>query len=479
MIEAWGLAAGGVIMAEDPAAALIAFQQFEEWAADRLGQRHQAVAQALVRQAWCQSALRNQTEACRLYQGALDILLATVGADHPDAVRLAEYVSEACTESSGIGRRLEPGRQPIAPPQTLEGLQPFNPLTLEGPTEGLESIEQRLTEALGPSGETPSADDLDPRAHGYTLGMFLREIGEFDRAIQAFEDYEGWASREYGAGDERTVEALNQVAYCQYQLGHFADACQLWDKIRTILESTHPDSPSLETLSARIAGSCPPAPERYHFGVAEQLVSAERFNEAIAAYAAYERWAALEYGPTHDYVLESMAMRGHSHERIGREREACAVYKRVLPLIADRESTPVDADEIRAFLAGHCESQEEEGVDGAAAQPPWHWPWDPPSLPDLEPDLEAVGDVLAGNEHYEEAISAYEGYEQWLLRGQEANDSAQASVLAKQAWNHARLGHHEEACRLTARAKELMEAQNGPEDQFVVAASEYLRENCR
>jgi hypothetical protein len=173
-----------------------------------------------------------------------------------------------------------------------------------------------------------------------------------------------------------------------------------------------------------------------------------------------------------------MAMRGYGHERMSREREACAIYRQVLGLIADRESTSVDADELRAFLARHCETAEER-VTGAAVEPQWQWPWEPPSLPDLEPDLEAIGDVLAGREHYQEAISAYEGSEQWLLRGGKATDPALASVLAKQAWNHARLGHHEEACRLTARAKELIEATNGPDDEFVLVASEYLRQNCR
>jgi hypothetical protein len=51
-------------------------------------------------------------------------------------------------------------------------------------------------------------------------------------------------------------------------------------------------------------------------------------------------------------------------------------------------------------------------------------------------------------------------------------------MIAKRAWNHAQLGHHEEACRLTAAAKQLWEAFRGPDDDFVIAAREYLEKNC-
>lgn len=477
MIEGWGLASGGVLMNEDPRSALIAFEQFERWAVDRLGPDHAAVAQALVRQAWCELAVGNQARACRLYERALDVLRVSVGSDHPDAVRLAEYVSEACTSDSGIGQRLESDRKPLSPPQTLEGLQPFNPLEMEGTTDrSLTAIEEHVTRALEATGEpVPLPEVDDPEPHEYTLGMFLREIGEFDRSIEAFEDYERWAARTYGANDDRTVEALNQLAYCHYRAGHFADACRFWEQTRSLLQSIHPESPSIEILSARLADLCPPAPDRWFFGLAEQLREDEHNKEAIAAYSAYERWASREYGPAHEQVLDSLAMQGYCHEQLGHVANACSLYQRVLGLVGDRELSFLDVGELRAYVAEHCADGRHSTEVGGTG---WHWPWDPPSLSEVEPQLETIGDLLAAGHHHGEAISAYESFEQWLGREGGSGGAALAPIIAKRAWNHAQLGHHDEACRLTAEAKQLWEAESGPDDEFVIAAREYLEKNC-
>jgi hypothetical protein len=62
--------------------------------------------------------------------------------------------------------------------------------------------------------------------------------------------------------------------------------------------------------------------------------------------------------------------------------------------------------------------------------------------------------------------------------GWERQSAVRLPIIAKRAWNHAQLGHHDEACRLTAEAKQLWEAESGPDDEFVIAARLYLEKNC-
>jgi tetratricopeptide (TPR) repeat protein len=100
-------------------------------------------------------------------------------------------------------------------------------------------------------------------------------------------------------------------------------------------------------------------------------------------------------------------------------------------------------------------------------------------LVEVQPRLEAIGDLLVRDEHYDEAISAYEAAQRWVERNEGDDRESLATLLAKRAWCHVELGQGELACRLYERALRLEQATERADQEFIRNASEYLEENCR
>jgi len=468
--ERWGFAVGAVLMDSGPEQAFNSFRLFEGWAAEALGPAHPAVAQAVARQAWCQARLGKLRESCDLYRRALDMLEASVGTEHIASRRLASYLATAC--SDGSGRPSGTGQS--APPRRLEGLLPFNPLASSGsPTRELDGEQERLEAAarqIGLSGLV--AGGTPPDSQGYMVGTALAEIGEFDLAAKAFELYQRWASQEYGSDHDYVLQAVNQLAYCHLRLGNYTESCQLYDRARQILERTRPGDPSIRTLADRIDARCPPAHERWFFGIGTRLAAEGRFEDAIGAFDAYQRWAAGTHGPRHKYVAHAVAVQANCYAQVGQPEVACMLYRRALglaPFAGFREELRA---EMVAYVDEHCK---EGGGGDSELFVKLGDTWAPPSLHRIEPELGQVGDALISSGHPDEALSALDAHEAWIVRQSASDDPRLGPVLARKARCHAELGHDQEACRLY----ELARRYYPPEDAFSREVDEYLAENCR
>ncbi|MBO0728094.1 MAG: hypothetical protein J2P57_02470, partial [Acidimicrobiaceae bacterium] len=263
--ERWGSAAGAVLMDSDPAQALDLLRMFGRWAADALGAGHPVVAQAIANQAWCEAQLGRAHESCQLYRQALDLLETSVGTNHPASRRLSRYLAAVCDEE-GLTR--SPSEKPTAP-RRLGGLVPFNPLTWEGSdvsTESarIEAAAQELGLAL-PEVAGPPGPDC------FMVGTMMTEIGEFERAAEAFEEYEQWANGELGANSDSVLQAANMLSYCYLRTGAYAESCRSYERAKEMLERNHPGHPWVRFFADRIEKRCPPAPEQWFFGIGTRL----------------------------------------------------------------------------------------------------------------------------------------------------------------------------------------------------------------
>jgi tetratricopeptide (TPR) repeat protein len=464
-------------MDQQPAEALPAFRAFEEWATSHLGPDHPAVAQAAARQAWCQARLGHRAEACRHYQRALGLLRAEVGDDHPASMEISAYLTSDC----GPANRLDGSEVPAtaAGPHTLAGLPRFNPLRAQGDWESalekMEAVASEAAQRLGIGDPFEQAADADEQ--GFNVGKLFREIGEFELAIETFEEYERWASEKYGPEHDLVIQALHQLAYCHWEVGAYSEACRLNQRTIDLVRKTDPDNPYVQVIEKAIQDECPPMPERWLYGLADRLCEADRFEEAAGALEAYERWAQREHGPDHSYLLESMALRAYAYESMGDREAACRLYRRVLAMRPEAEPGADWIEDTRSFVAEHCGASE---ADGDASDPvPLGERWSPFMLAEVEPDLESIGDSLVALTHYDEAASAYEAAQAWVERAQGPRAVGVPALLAKRAWCHAETGEQELACRLYERAMRLLEASDEPDEELLRSAAGYLAENCR
>ena len=481
LLESLAYAIGGVLMDDQPAEALPAFQAFERWATSELGGDHPAVAQAVARQAWCQARLGHRAEACALYERALQILRPLVEEDHPARREIQDFLSSSC----GPAARLEGEPIPVeaSGPPTLTGLPRFNPLGATVPWSGsLEVLEAQIRAEVrqlgiadpyvGPGGEVD--------AQGYNLGVFFREIGEFELAARMFKEYADWAMKNHGPEHNFVLQALHQLAYCQWQLGDFTEGCRLYGQAIDLLRKIEPQNPYLRVLEEGIEGKCPVVPEKLLYGLALQLDEDDEFEEAAFALEVYERWAEREYGAEHFYVVEAWTTRASCYERLGEYHDACGLYKQVLAAAPGLDVDTRYTAEIRKFVAEQCDTLPERSASPPAqALLPLGERWMPPLLDEIEPELESIGDALFSDGHFEEAVSAYEGAQAWIERIEGADDPSVPTLLAKRAGCHVELGQNELGCRLYERAVRLVESSEDPDQEFLRSASEYLEENCR
>ncbi|MDQ6742055.1 MAG: tetratricopeptide repeat protein [Candidatus Dormibacteraeota bacterium] len=481
MLESLAYAIGGVLMDTQPGEALTAFQAFERWAVSELGEDHPAVVQAVARQGWCQSRLGRRAEACALYERALQILRPLVEEGHPACGEIQEYLSTNC----GTAARLEAGETPgeLSGPQTLTGLPRFNPFGADVAWSGsLEALEAQVRAAARQLGvvDPYSGPREEVETQGYNVGAFFREIGDFENAARMYGEYARWATENYGPDHDFVLQALHQLAYCHWQLGDFTEGCRLYQRTIEILRKTAPENPYIRVLEQGIEGKCPAMPEKLLYGLADQLDEADRLEEAAAALEAYERWAVREYGDEHLHVLGSRIMRASCYERLGEYHDACRLYRQVL---VSAPRLGVDGEVIvgiKEFVSERCDSPPEDSGDPGALPPlPLGERWMSPPLAEIEPDLESIGEFLIEEEHYEEAISAFEGAQAWLDRVEGPDSPSTALLLAKRAWCHVKIGDHELACRLYERAIRLEQASEEPNQDMLRSASEYLEENCR
>jgi tetratricopeptide (TPR) repeat protein len=476
VIEDWALASAGVLMDEQPEAALPAFKIFERWATAELGPDSPAVAQAIARQAWCEARLGHRAEACRLYERALELLQATVGNENNACKQISEFLASDCGEADLEGTPLA---AEAAGPHTLEGLPRFNPLRFRGgdALAGIEALEGRM-EAAGRQLGIPSPGQLAPEeaeAQGYTLGRMMREIGEFEIAVEVFEDYERWASEKYGPEHYYVLQAIHQLAYCYRRLGLFSESCLLYQRTIDIGRSRNPEHPYNKVLEADIEDWCPPVPEQLQYGVSLRIMEDGQFLDAAGGLETYEVWAGREHGTGDRYVMDALIQRARCHEALGDQAEACRLYGRVLASVGDDGSYPVE--EIERLVAEHCQAF--PGTDEEPARAPLGERWGPRLLADMEPHLESVADVLGSVAHYDEAIAAYEAAQAWLERDQGPHSEAVAAVLASRAWCHTQIGEQELACRLYERALRIFETLERLDDELARSIDEYLESSCR
>jgi tetratricopeptide (TPR) repeat protein len=478
VIEEWALASAGVLMDDNPAAALPTFKVFERWATAELGPESPAVAQAIARQAWCEARLGHRAEACRLYERALELLRATVGDENNACKQISEFLASDCGNAE---LEATPLPAEAAGPHTLEGLPRFNPLRYKGadPIAGVEALERRMKEMARqlavPMPAEPSPEESE--AQGFTLGKLMREIGEFEMAVEVFEDFERWATERYGPDHYYVGQTVHQLAYCYRRLGLFSESCRRYQRTIDIGRSRMPDHPYDKVLEADTADWCPPVPEQFEYGIAYWLSEAQEYFPAAGGAEMYEAWARHEYGIEHRYVMEAITLRAHCHEGLGDRQEACRLYRQVIAMTNDSVSQFIPIEEIQQFVAEHCEAFPD--TDDEPARAPLGERWLPPTLAQMEPDLQSVGDTLMNVSHYDEAIAAYEAAQAWLEREQGPHGEGVARVLASRAWCHAEIGEQELACRLYERALRIFESLERLDDEFARSMDAYLEASCR
>jgi tetratricopeptide (TPR) repeat protein len=452
-------------MDNEPAQAIRLCQVFEEWAAKELGPTHPLVAQAVAREAWCEARLGRQRESCDLYRRASSLLEASVGARHPAARRVAAYLATECPEG---GEAPAAGHE-LSPPRRLEGLAPFDPLAHVDLDAEMDRFRAAVRQ-MGMSELIPEGPPSDSTM--FMVGTVLTEIGDVGLAAEAFEQYERWAAGEYGADHDYVLQAVYALAYCQACLGSYAESCRLYERAKQILERTHPGHPEIEVIADWIEACCPPAPGEWFFGIGTRLATEGSFEDAIGAFTAYERWVARDRGPDHRYVAHAVAVQAHCYAQVEQVAVACRLYRRVVGLAESAGLREETMAEVAAYLAEH---RRDDGQPDASVAVRLGDTWTPPSINRIEPELGEVGEALINSGHPDEALSALEAYEAWMVREASPDDSSLGPVLAMKGACQAELGNQEEACRLYERARRFYR----PEDAFSREIDEYLRENCR
>jgi tetratricopeptide (TPR) repeat protein len=437
MTEHWSLAIGGLLAGRGAATeALRAFQVFEEWATEALGSQHPVIAQAVARRGWCEAWLGNHGKARTAYERTLDILSATVGTDHPAARAVAEYLAVA-----GATHDDDPDAGIAAPPYLLAGLPTFDPLSAPDGTLAADDQGQ-WTEMVAVEGVADLWEqDGGLSAFGFTAGQLLCEIGEAELAVRAFEDYRRWAAREYGPGHEYVLQVVHQLAMCHAALGDRRQAERLYRQTHRLLAVSRPGHPFLSALAERIAECSPPAPPVLFYGLGSALAAQGRPAEAMGAFGAYARWAEAEYGLDHPYVRQAHAARGSCRSRLG-----------------------------SALSAG-------ELMAGPSTEP-LGGTWAPPGMQALQPQLAAIGTLLAKDAHYEEALSAFRQAEECIAGELGPGDRSLVTVLASHAWCHEQLGYTGEARGLYQRAALLARQHEATGEPVGAEVVDYLRERC-
>jgi tetratricopeptide (TPR) repeat protein len=336
MIERWAYTAGSVLMDADPARALQSFEVFERWAAGELGPADPVVAQAVARQGWCQARLGRRAESEGLYSRALRLLETTAGPGHPASSQLVTYLA-ALHAPDGASHA-------PAPPRTLAGLPPFSPFGPDGITDASLAAEQeRLEDAArragrpSPGAEAGRAGEAD-REHGFVAGRMLAEIGEFELAGQAFEDFGHWANRQYGPEHPSVLEAVRQLAYCQSRLGNHVEACRLYQRVRQMLTRTDSGSHALGVLAGQIAYEL--------FEIGRALTWQERPGEALSAFQVAQAWVGRECGPQEPLLTDLLVAQAWCQVELGDEQAARQLYERA------RERC-LPADPFRAELTAY------------------------------------------------------------------------------------------------------------------------------
>jgi tetratricopeptide (TPR) repeat protein len=476
-MEQWAYAVGGVLMDEQPDDALPAFRAFEKWATSELGPNNPAVAQAVARQAWCEARLGHRVEACRLYERSLGLVRAQFGDDHPAAMEISAYLESNCGPAARLNQSEVSATE--AGPHTLEGLPRFNPLKATGDwTLALEDMERAARDMAGRLGITDLSQTVgDADEQGFNVGKLFREIGEFELAIETFEEYERWASAKYGPEHNYVVQALHQLAHCHWEVGAYSEACRLNQRTIDLVRKTEPDNPYIQVLEKSTEERCPPVAEQWLFGLAQQLCDADRFEEAPEPLEAYERWAEREHGAQHRYVLESIALRGYAHECMGDMEEACRLHRQVLAMAPEADTGEIPVEDLETFVAEHCGAADDDA--DPSGRVPLGERWDIQTLAEIEPYLESVGDTLVTRTHYDEAASAYAAAQAWVERTEGPDDPDVARLLANRAWCHVQTGEQELACRLYERAMRMTQASDQPDEEFLSSTAAYLVENCR
>jgi tetratricopeptide (TPR) repeat protein len=376
--ERWSLALGAAAMDGDPERALGLFRAFEGWAVAALGPEHPAVAQALVRQAWCEARLGRPDEASERCRRALRMVEAGAGARHPAARQLAAHLAAPSAD----------------PPRRLDGLAPFDPMAGD--------------EAAGSEPLPPGAGG----AEAHAIAMAMAEMGALELAAEAFEEFERWAAARHGPDHDLVLQSVLQLASCRARLGDYAASCALSERALRMLRRTHPGHPAIEALAERLDATCPPTPDRWFLGLGSVLAAEGRYEEAAGALAAYERWAARELGEEHPAVAQAAVLRAHCHAEAGQRGAARRLYRRALDL-APSAGLPAEVTaEIAAHLARERGGREDAWSEAVRLGDTWM----APSLLRIEPRLDEIAEALDRGGHPDDARSAREAYEAWRAR---------------------------------------------------------------
>lgn len=422
------------LMETRPAEALPGFDHFERWASEELGSGHPYVVQTIVRQAWCHARLGRQQQACALYRRLLAVLADHIGTQHSTYTALSRYVEAACGEPDGRVAAPEP-------PRHLASVQVFNPyaggVTLDSLQTGRDR-QRKLLSALGLEWPAEAASEASGDESLYQLGLLMEEFGEFEIASRMFEGYQVWATEHHGPDREDVLNSTSHRAYCRRQLGDYAGSCQLRQRQLETLRQAKVSRPQIDVLTREIAERCPPCDPRWWFGIATRAAAVERHQEAIGALEAYERWAQTYYGAGHPYIVHALFTRAHCHKDMGHVGQACRLFRRVEELASGIEWHPLGADDTygevdmasvaRAYVTEHGE-QTDTPLDEA-----WdlHEAWIPPGMAQVEPELADIGYALSADQHWNEATSAFEAYEAWVVRAH-GSDQERGRALAGQA----------------------------------------------
>lgn len=456
-----------VLMNDEPAKALREFEYFDDWAAQQLGTEHPYVAQSMVRQAWCHAQLGDQERACALYRRLLGVLAQRLGREHSTYATVAGYVQIACGEGG------DPG-DAATPPRYLPSVPVFNPLAGGVSRVTVWADEGRLRELLFARGipwPTAAMNGAPGDELLYHLGLVMEEFGEFEIASQMFEDYQRWASEHNGPDHDYVRQSISHRAYCRLRAGDYVESCRLYQVEFEMLRRTHPEHAQIELRAKQIRERCPPCDPQWWFALGCRWAAFKRPQDAIAAFEAYERWASSHYGDGHPYVVHALFQRAHCHKDMGHVGQACRLFSKVLELADEDTWTPVGPDGTyenfdMATVAQAC-IDEYGAVAASPLDQAWdlHETWVPLSMALIEPELRDIGYTLTANQHWDEALSAFEGSEAWVVRTH-GPDKLRSDALAGQAACWVALGDESRARDLYQEALRFVPEEGAAADNI-------------